>query len=178
MIDLIIVSSMHCITLNVSLSISCAVRYVLLQWVPSALKQRTARLRFSQTTDIIARPEKDRSTNVINLCQRHGQYTTFPAAWAVVAGNTKLKATSSSSRERCCSQLTFQIRGRPATLCLRNLHSAALGSAVRQCATRTALVHEKCRVHESRNRNIGDFFRPSQSSIGPHATIFGLDFGA
>ena len=103
----------------------------------------------------------------------------FPAAWAAVAGNTKLKATSSSSRERCCSQLlTFQIRGRPATLCLRNLHSAALGSAVRQCATRTALVHEKCRVHESRNRNIGDFFRPSQSSIGPPATIFGLDFGA
>ena len=80
-------------------------------------------------TDIIARPEKDRSTNVINLCQRHDQYTTFPAAWSVVAGNTKLKATSSSSRERCCSQLTFQIRGRPATLCLRNLHSAALGSA-------------------------------------------------
>ena len=135
---------MHCITLNVSLSISCAVRYVLLQWVPSALKQTTARLRFTQMTDIIARPEKDRSTNVINLCQRHDQYTTFPAAWSVVAGNTKLKATSSSSRERCCSQLTFQIRGRPATLCLRNLQSAALGSAVRQCATRTALVHEKC----------------------------------
>ena len=169
---------MHCITLNVSLSISCAVRYVLLQWVPSALKQRIARLRFTQMTDIIARLEKDRSTNDIDLWQRHDQYTTFPAAWAVVAGNTKLKATSSSSRERCCSQLTFQIRGRPATLCLRNLHSAALGSAVRQCATRTALVHEKCRVHESRNRNIGDFFRPSQSSIGPHATIFGLDFGA
>ena len=77
-------------------------------------------------TDIIAQLEKDRSTNVIDLCQRHGQYTTFPAAWAVVAGNTKLKATSSSSRERCCSQLTFQIRGRPATLCLRNLQSAAL----------------------------------------------------
>ena len=95
-------------------------------------------------TDIIAHLEKDMSTNVIDLCQRHDQYTTFPAAWAVVAGNTKLKATSSSSRERCCSQLTFQIRGRPATLCLRNLQSAALGSAVRQCATRTALVHEKC----------------------------------
>ena len=158
---------MYCITLNVSLSISCAVRYVLLQWVPSALKQTTARLRFTQMTDIIAHLEKDMSTNVIDLCQRHDQYTTFPAAWSVVAGNTKLKATSSSSRERCCSQLTFQIRGRPATLCLRNLHSAALGSAVRQCATRTALVHEKCRVHESRNRNIGDFFRPSQSSIGP-----------
>ena len=172
------VSSMHCITLNVSLLISRAVNYVLLKWVPPALKQRTARLRFTQMTDIIAHLEKDRSTNVIDLCQRHDQYTTFPAAWAVVAGNTKLKATSSSSRERCCSQLTFQIRGRPATLCLRNLHSAALGSAVRQCATRTALVHEKCRVHESRNRNIGDFFRPSQSSIGPHATIFGLDFGA
>ena len=169
---------MHCITLNVSLSISRAVNYVLLKWVPPALKQTTARLRFTQMPDIIAHLEKDRSTNVIDLCQRHDQYTTFPAAWSVVAGNTKLKATSSSSRERCCSQLTFQIRGRPATLCLRNLHSAALGSAVRQCATRTALVHEKCRVHESRNRNIGDFFRPSQSSIGPHATIFGLDFGA
>ena len=35
---------------------------------------------------------------------------------------------------------------------------------------RSATVHEKCRgwVHAAQSRNIGDFFGPSQSSIGPH----------
>ena len=69
---------MHCITLNVSLLISRAVNYVLLKWVPPALKQRTARLRFTQMTDIIAHLEKDMSTNVIDLCQRHTSTARFP----------------------------------------------------------------------------------------------------
>ena len=162
-----------CVTFNLPRSKLC-----IAEVGPSCFKTKNSKVEVHSDDRYNCTPGEGYEHKCYRSLSTTYQYSTFPAAWAVVAGNTKLKATSSSSRERCCSQLTFQIRGRPATLCLRNLHSAALGSAVRQCATRTALVHEKCRVHESRNRNIGDFFRPSQSSIGPHATIFGLDFGA